>query len=376
MLGDPADDYVRAQGLVVEATVPSGFTADRVRWLVESQDPNDPQAPIQPLWQHESAVGIDPGTAGPYTVRFGAPGLIELYDTWIRVSFRRASDQKWLCWSQRGTAFQTPAFPTLGPNAPSQALLTVEDQFRRPATQPKKAGGDGMGPDAVWMDNFPGVPAGNQPRIDADEEHLLMPASVAYYERLQATHPHSYAEVQFIPAGGATSYNFAVMARVIQQGMSMNFYQAKLVKQHLDVCFPTLFILKLSELEAFEQMPPLDPETQTCRTCADFAFLPSDACKQMQSGDPEPNLPSDPIWLRIEVDDNAQDEPVIVGTMAWNCGNGVAIEECSGLFQQTRTETGDPEGMAGLTGRWALESHDIGHLVDIFRAGTEDPAQP
>jgi hypothetical protein len=238
----------------------------------------------------------------------------------------------------------------------------------------KEDGGMGAGPDEVWNEDFLLTVGEEQSQIHTDEHSLLMsPSAFAAYEGASAEHSHTYAEVSFKPADGTSDgYNFVVLARLVDDGPSKKFYQVKAVKQWLWACRATLFIINAGEaadlgahVAAMIQSPP-----STCQTCADYP-VPAGACLQMDEGDPEPDFSSDTVWLRIKVKNTTDPHPKITGTLAWDCTDNQPINDCTNKFQIEREDAQDDDGMLGISGIWALESHDESYLIDLFRAGSQ-----
>ena len=117
--------FTRAQGEVVEADTPAEFEVDRAKWWVLDDQDNL-------IYVHETTEGL-PVTDGE--VQFGAPGLEKAGSYQYRVSFRRSSNGKWTCLSDRSVLSSTSSsFTGAGPDKPPLTEILVEDDFRRPET--------------------------------------------------------------------------------------------------------------------------------------------------------------------------------------------------------------------------------------------------
>ena len=83
----------------------------------------------------------------------------------------------------------------------------------------------------------------------------------------------------------------------------------------------------------------------------------------------DPHGRSQPVWLRIEVDD--LDFPAtrvqVTGTVTWDC------DATTGICDHVCTVTDDDPDLTlvGIMGIWGIIGHHYPYYVDIFRAGSE-----
>ena len=198
--------------LTALALLPAGFTPTSVWWRAEHRlGPGN----FVILWEYKSTENVPAQTGDE--VSFGAPGLVESAPHHFRVSYCDADGC--LCWSNRSSIATTQDFSTLPPTSPMSTSFEVEDNFRRLLTQPKVAGGDGLGPDQVWMVD----PVSNTRIGDDTDSAFLAPGAnandaIALYARKEATGVHSFSEVLFrnegLSSGGVRQeYRFDVEAK-------------------------------------------------------------------------------------------------------------------------------------------------------------------
>ncbi len=385
VLDDPADDFVRPQELSFEATVPAGFVADRVKRQVEYVGAG---GAILPLWADESEQGIRKDgagnpIAGPYTIRLGAPGLLENTGHRFRVSFRRDSDDYWLCLSIRTPEKSTTAFSTFGPTPP--VTVEVEDDFRRPETDFRSNAGDGLGPAVVWQESLTTARIASDGDEQAPEFSALLNPSVLERYAAEASNPHTYAEGLFRTAQPGF-YNIDLFTKehvVSQMPMVMNSYVLKLayLTRGCDTN-PTLFLLRAVEESGSStcdqaglpnpNLPPdaalviPDPSQPKCN-----ARPPLDVEDGADTFTPKR---SQPVWLRIEADQSVEGDPIITATVAWNCPDNQVIGNCGNVCKLTRTDNVSSD-MLLVKGLWGFWVHDKAYYLDFFRAGS-DPFGP
>lgn len=311
------------------------------------------------LWEHESVDGLPIGGHPPSTVvEFGAPGLVENSEHRFRVAFYDAWG-KWTCWSSFRNNVNTTPFSGIAPDAPSNTTVMVEDEFRRPETSYDLSGGDGIGPEAVWNTEF-------QTKIDADEQMVLMvPTEVIASGAIFGTiaPPHAYAEAYFVnDVSSNTKYNVDVSARGFVDENDNNYQK--------------LFFLKLENDIEPDGKPRLrigrtvntNPSYLLNKKLEDIDGCPTTIPLENENGQ---TGRSDPVWLRIEVDDDdIHDHAIVTGTVAWNCTSG-GIGDCGASCEITFEDTGDPAGMYNKSGALGFDSHHKVHYLDRFRAGWE-----
>lgn len=357
---------VRSQGMTLQATVPNDIaSAHAVWWTAEYLSDT---GELVTLWIERSVQGIGSGGLVPGTnVEFGAPGLVENGNHYFRVTFEDATGLK-MCWSPRTSATTTTGFATC-PTPPSGLYVKVEDDFDRPETDPVHGtpAGDGIGPDEVWTPSDSISPT-HPIRIAEDEESALaVPTSNMVYERLQETDHKSYAETEIRvdlarSAGTSFAYNYQMQARMGQVDPSTGqapSVAVKLIKGPRQCTQPSLLIFQL-------------PEEYTITRCTADGSAPEPPiggtiCTDAPPLDIEdPNEPglSYPVWLRIEVENNYDKEPVVTGTAYW-WDSGGAYQEC----MASRVFVGDPYQMVDVEGRWGVSFHDKHYRVGTFCAG-------
>lgn len=368
---------ILAQEAVVQAVVPAGFTATSVSWMALHR--NSISDPVVQVWEHTSKEGAP--HAGGATVRFGAPGLIELDENLFRVGFcddkgtPSTADDECFCWSAESTPTSTPNFTNGAPVPIATDAQEVEDEFQRPPTSPKNAG-DGLGPTSAWAD----MSARVVDTADADTEgdSAALAQGGAATRMRTSDHEHAYAEVlvrgsRIANPGdiiGASQYNVDVFARSFTVGVQPNTtgkgYYVKLARDpefsdgdralaigRLDGTITYLHTQKLHQITGQPNCPINGP-------------LP------LEEADPGDSTRSKPVWVRIEVDDNtALTRARVTAYLAWNCTSG-GIETCGQVCKVGPVD--DPEsftrGLYSKQGTYGFCSHHKTHFGDLFRAGS------
>jgi hypothetical protein len=257
----------------------------------------------------------------------------------------------------------------------------AEDEFRRPPTQKRSTPGDGLG--STWIDNI--GPLAQQPEIAdipiCNSGQAGLAECVDAPTGLFAFSPEmpsadTFGEVFLKPKGTFAStddqkFNFGLSGRYSTgYGPSAVFAQVKYFKGFLDPCFATLVILSHTE---FAKLNP--GNTNTCRHCADYwAFvrptpttpMPAGFCWQATDNTHDPPL-NGYFLIRSEITDDDNGLPTVNATIAWGCTDGQDISNCKKVtLDRTFPVT---VGFSAVLGRWYLEPHDAGFLIDRFRAG-------
>lgn len=189
-----------------------------------------------------------------------------------------------------------------------------------------------------------------------------------------ATHAHSFAEV-LLRKGSLSEnrYNFDVAARAhigidpVTQLSVMKSYFAKLVHGHRGcLVSPVLFLGRYD-----------DGATVGCDTNGNPNPAYQGAAVVIPTADPLDKCDEIPplalggaVLLRIEADDNIDGYPLVKATVAWGTCTG-GIETCEHVCTVSRLDVGDPKLMSGILGEWVFTGHDVTHLLEFFRAGSE-----
>lgn len=85
-----------------------------------------------------------------------------------------------------------------------------------------------------------------------------------------------------------------------------------------------------------------------------------------------PPLDTSPRWLRVAVMDDAREDPVVTGAVAWGgptCGENGTLEDCQHMQSFTMVDAGDPLGLSGTGGRVFLSVHHSDYELLQFNAG-------
>ncbi|MFN7966783.1 MAG: hypothetical protein U0V87_13960 [Acidobacteriota bacterium] len=190
----------------------------------------------------------------------------------------------------------------------------------------------------------------------------------------------SFGEVLLKPQGTFASlaeqrFNFGLSGRYSTgYGPSAVFAQVKYFKGFLQPCFATLVVLSHTE---FAKLTP--EATNTCRSCADYwaivrptptTPMPAGFCWQASDYSNDPPL-NGYFLIRSEITDDTLDQPIVDATIAWGCTDGQDISNCSKITLSRTFPNG--VGFWKVKGRWYLEPHDAGFLIDRFRAGAAAP---
>lgn len=382
------------QEVKVRASVPSGqsvadYASLQVR--LEYSPPPPATEQWQQAWKFESTEAISDAPSSAEAV-VGATGLVPGALNRVRVAFcRQAGSLKGChCWSEPtlfdtngdGTADVVPVdYPTYGPSPPAAFTQLVEDQFRRPASSSKGNDGNGLGMGKAWSDAI--GTAGNQPYISAASscgttdpdifDCAETPADLIPHNQVFGL-SDTYGEIRFRPKSDFAQtadirFNYALNGRYTSAGNK--FFQVKYVTGYVNACQPTLLIMNNVEFDRF-------PTAQSsCMSCAQYAVvlgIPAGEQGTFCLQFPQSSLPLNQfMWLRSEIVDNTDREPVVKATVAWGCTDGQSISSCTSSYATTRINENDPAELSEVEGQWVLEAHDLIHLVDIFRAGSIVP---
>ncbi|MBP7149752.1 MAG: hypothetical protein KBD01_19675 [Acidobacteria bacterium] len=364
----------RAQGVVLTATVPLhlGGNARAAHWRAVALDacPGDM---YHTLWTHRSTQGFPPeGVAPNSTVTFGAPGLIAGKLHRFYVAFENMNGEL-TCWSQSSITM-TAAFPSDGPALPTGQSYRVRDDFDRPPTSPRSAGGDGLGPDAVWWPSDYAYP-GQTVKIASDgHSAYVVPTSGATYMREGESGAKSFAQAQvrvnraLQPQDPAFRYNLQVQARggtpdpVTGQS---SFYAAKLIYGPRLCTSPTILLFRMPE--QYEQARCIDGQPDPAVGGVVCDGSPGREIPPLDQEEPgNPNI-SKPVWVRIEVETNLTEGDVtLVGSAHW----------FDGTWHSCTTPPWLDQGGLTNTRQWGMSFHDRHYYIETFGAGDSDPACP
>ncbi len=372
---------------------------DEVFWVAENWDPSTPG--WFEIWRKlskdsKAARSADETT---WTVRFGATGLLPGRTHRFAVAYCRFADgvRGCSCWSDYATmSGPTPSgFPDVKPTPPASTLQRAEDTFTRPyQTSPKFVsatvqGGDGLGPDGAWQDQFSSGSAGNGSYVKkvGSTTFALMPqGAAANYVLYPSAHEHSYAEALFdVEPAQSEGYNFDLRARIHYPAGGVRAYVAKLhYKLYGATTAPRLTIFR-SNLVApnpgNEDLGTIAFQDDADATADYHTHCANVNCKcwpemQKLSGTIRPPRP---IWLRIEVDDTSDVPavPMITATAAWDDSDHPCTGDIGTCPYRCTVQLTDNSALglvfAGQQGYWGLDTHERNYRVYRFRAGNETP---
>lgn len=364
----------RAQGMVLTARTfhPTGGRIFAIWWKAEVVYGTSTQV----LWTQRTTEGI-PALGLPVgtTVRYGAPGLREGATHRFSVAFEAANGSK-TCWAPSTDSIPTPDFVKFGPPEPASMGRRVQDDFDRPATVPVSQNGDGLGPRLVWTPSDVYWAAQTCEIADDQSAAWVTPTSGFTYERLTEGHDKTYAEMEVrvdrasSPVDPGFRYNLQVQARVGATDPtkgSTPSHAAKLLFGPRGCTQPAIVLFRLPEVYG-QALCEVDgtghlsasPGGVICDGTTGHEIPP------MDQADPNDPTRSQPVWLRIEVQNNIDGEPVIVGRVRWQDAGG-AWHVC---------ETGPGEEWTDRSaekivtqGKWGASFHDRRYFVNVFRAG-------
>ncbi len=363
----------------LRAQVPADYAASGAWWRVLAADGSV-------RWIHASVQGRPPGGYSPGSVvTFGAPGLMPGEVHGFQVAFQDPAMT--LCWSDLAQAETLPIL-SRGPAPPSGTLTAMEDQFDRPDTDGRCATptGDGLGPQAVWLDFCEQIQGRGTPQIRSNMGYFP-PSSNAEFAALTSAHQHTFADAMVrvdLTDPNASKYNFEIAARIVQPRSPTAFsgrnYMVKLILGPRKCVEPTLFAVWNSD-------DPYDPANEFVKaSCVQESltqsrpYNPTAGAECYHQGQTPPldvldpdqvNYPgmSKPVWLRIEVKDAPTGSEVKIRASAmWDCdAAGVCQHSCS--FERIDSNQLAHQ-MYNQRGRWGLGFHEKRYYVDYFKAGS------
>lgn len=374
-----ASHPVLAQEAIIQATVPAGFTATSVVWSATFLDPVSGSAGT--VWASHTTddptVDPPPYNSGD-TVKFGATGLVPGADHRFRVSFCDANGC--FCWSNQSDPVLAGAFAGGAPEPPAASTVReLEDTFRRLNTSVANAGGDGIGPQDVWLNNDMRIVDDLDPATSVGGTAEMLQGGTAIRTRA-SDHEHAFAEMLVRGVRnnqgqiGTDEYNVDLIVRSFESGpMQLKGYYLKLSRDPAvadgeralsvgrieGVAGAPFFTLKLKDINPVQQ-----PK------CPINGPLPLEEDELDGSGNPTGR--SKAVWLRFEIDDDPDlGEPILSGYVAWGCTSG-GIEDCDKVckFEDEIDDQGSSKGLFGQKGRYGFCSHHKTHFADIVRGGS------
>ncbi len=374
---------VLTEEVTLQAAIPPGYPAVTSWWQIEEQVAGVPVVYYET--QSKEAVAERVGS----TVKIGLPGLRAGTSHSVRVGFcRDISGFPGLkgcnCWSDPVTVVTRSTFESMTPDSGPRSNMTlkVEDQFERPATSPQSTPneggeGDGVGPNAVWLDGYDG-PAPDNSRISADGHAAVLANGMIRYVA-PAKHTDSFAMVKFNVTDGtgadSTSYNIEVAGRHVGNGATSQFYVAKLTFNQLNFTdFPALLVLDETQFSPTGGLisPVVEgvdfiklTKSGTVATCPGET---EDRCTEL----PPLTSASGTAILQISTwKDEDYSQTVITGAVGWNCPetNGTTVYDCT--FVCCLEKRDNAAGKLDVAGQWWILGHhtDVKHRLHWFRAG-------
>jgi hypothetical protein len=400
----------------MKAKIPNGICPEGVHWIVDYQPDSSDSVTWQPLYSHYSRDSIVFGEhdGGEKYALFGAPGLIpgKLHRFQVVHSCGttfpespsvtcksecESGDPLPPCDARKSTAtaFAAGAVDPALPSLPGNRVFTqqIEDTFSRPQTRAKRTqdapsslfiGGDGLGPDAVWHDDWGAAGALLNGAFIHEDGYALLPASSLIEHQEAAAHQHSFVEVQVATDEAATTYNLDLRGRRISDGSTIQFYFLKFARGLQAAGAEPDLIL------AGTGCPKNLPGGWTCRSSAGFAWVEMGRWDIGENGNNAGGsqctaLPvlgdssSHKIWLRLRIEDDELDQPVVTGSVGWmadgsDCASTTDISGCDYYCTFEVTDSSDNRlQLRGKKGQWSIWSHERDYRLPLFRAGSEFP---
>lgn len=348
------------------ATKPNGFNAKVAVWTMWRYNPGYGWG-AGPVWTHESTENIQHGTSDPYPVKFGVPGLLDGEKYAVRVAFcndlETNTNRRCTCTSDRSEDILTDDFAGSPPSG--DLAQYVEDSFRRPNTDIKGEGRDGIGPVDVWLEIDGAGPVTGYGKIIEKEMAEVESGAFGWYRAKSAEDPHSYTEVLYRrhPDTIGDEYSVDVVARGLNGSPEYRGYAVKLGDNDNDyIENPSLVIFRFNG----------DSDGYTLNQIyAEELEDIGGTCDQVV---PLANDPNTPVWVRIEIDQlSPGSTPKITATAAWgNCGENDSLSSCSHLCELANiVDLNAPANMIDESGAWGFWVHHRDYRVENFRAGSE-----
>jgi hypothetical protein len=360
----------RSHGATVNMTTPSFYSGGyaAIWWQVVDSGYN--VLYTDRTVQGKPTSGYPVGTV----VRYGVTGLYPGLTYYVRSAAEYANNKK-TCWSSWAT-IQTTSYAPSGPAIPSGLYVKYEDDFDRPGTDPQHASsgsaiGNGIGPDQIyWTSDI--VNTEHAVRIDGGgQEARVKPSGAFYYAPKIDAHHNTFAQlktrVDMAAGGTGFAYNLQTQVRIglpdPQTGIQKS-YAVKLVKGARGCSSAALLLYRLpdeyndAKCEVIGGQEVIDPDIggAYCTSAP-----PLDVEDSSRTGY------SKPVWIRGEVFNDPDGYPVIRGQAYWYDSSG-NLQSCTATAP-TRTDAGDPGGMANVRGRWGASFHEKHYVIDEIVGG-------
>ena len=307
-------------------------------------------------WAYQQKENVPSGLA-PATVRLGASGLHAGKQQLFRVAYcaTRTETQELRCtcyseWSATATTDDVTS------TAPAGQYIMVEDKMRRWNTSTQPAG-DGLGP--AWRELIsPG--AFGHAVISGTSYALMSPLGTnLQFKPFGSDYPRTYVEALYLKHPNTTDgrYNVDVRAREFLSATEVKSYTVKLANE-TDLGTSTAPFLRFLRFRG-----------TTIEPVGDGIYpLASLGCSEDV---PLATSNSIPVWLRIIVEDNQDNRPVITATVGWgNCGENDSIDACVTKCTKSVADSEDPFGLAGQLGTWGVFNHHGEIYLGTVRAGS------
>ena len=405
---------VGAQELTMRARIPAAICPKGVYWTVEYQpDPSEPDTWL-PLYTHFSEDSVIFGAwdgSDKYAV-FGASGLVpgKLHrfsvahscdamtfpevPTMTCVSECPSGSPLPPCSARQATvSFQAgasyPAIPALP--APRSFHQEVEDTFSRPETRPKRSQtspseriGDGLGPDEVWHDDWDATAPLLTGAHTSEGGSALLPPSSLVEHQATAQNEHSFVEIEIATDAATTGYNIDLRGRRFSSGSAIHFYFLKLARNLQQAGSEPDLILNATGC------PETRPSSWTCKTdgASGFSWVEMARWNLGSAGNsaggakctampPLGESADHKVWLRLEVEDNQDGEPIVSGGIGWmddgsECPAGPTdLTACDRWCTFQVVDTSSQSGtFKRMKGQWGIWSHERTYRLHVFRAGS------
>lgn len=320
---------------------------------------------------------------------------------------------------QSPKGFIPPAFAggTTLPTIPAEFISgstsyqAMEDTFHRPSTVAKRASpnlqqinGDGLGPDAVWLDSNGFSAAGNGSRVVAGaggSYYAYLPQAATGQHAVEAANSRSFVEALFgrdSLNGGVDVVNFELHARNFMDGVTMRSYWMKLIKNRLGAgSQPQILIGSPTCLGNINGTPEQYPPGWSCHAVGDLKWLemarftiPTTRPPEMLPNDPNyqcygaPNVAAgtdEKVWVRLTVyDDPSQNSnPVATVVVGWDQSNQSSSCSVTGdiascprvcVLKVVDETTTHGDVMELKNGYWRYWAHDANYRLWVIRAGS------
>jgi hypothetical protein len=359
-----SSDNLQSQTILLKAEKPENFDADVVIWEISKYTGSG----YQVLYEFTSRDGVPSGLDAA-DVLYGATGLEAENNFYARVAYCSESSpgtiDRCTCRSGYGGHYTTSSLDGASPTAP--LVQRVEDQFRRRNTNKSIDGGEGIGPPEVWFEISSGS-GGRQKIIDNERVAAAHSAPIVYVQKAAAS-GHTYAAALYkrSPSYTGSEFNVDAIARV---ALSAGSNQIK------------GYAVKLVNETAALQLPEAGAELQVRRyggSATEPLYVGGFKVANLSGTGCGATIPlgtngsTEPVWVRIEVERNSQQDPRIKGEVAWGgCTETGALSTCSShyYFANANEDSEDPATLKGVTGNWAYFFHHRDAIVESFNAGS------